>query len=521
MANGIEAASKKERIMESVFHTDKRIRLGVWGLGRGQSISRCASALNMDVVAGCDMHPHMRETFHKNVPDAYVTDNEDDFLAHDFDAVLIATYFPDHARHTLKALAAGKHVMCEVTSFMTPAEAVQVVEAVEKSGKVYNLLENYPFSKENMFLRKLWQDGFFGEFMYGEFEYLHECRTLCYAYNVGTGLPVTPGWAAHYWRANLNFHYYNTHSLGPAMKITGLRPVKLVAPPCSVPLAGYLPDDSYTPTATPCMITMSNGGLVRNLMGVTTGDYPTCSRIWGTKASVEKIHGLQIRVGACGEGMPLNVKAEWPELGELAEKTGHGGGDFWEIYYFARQILTGEPAPWTIYDACDVTMAGVLAAKSARHGGITIPIPDFRNPAEREAFRNDEEGKFTFDSTRIFPDGHDKAITGQFNNIMIAFYPPDGMGGLVLVRKALDGMRLYPNLSDDASKLGVARAVARLVDAIPGIAENCKKAMDLAAAYPESAPAAAIRSALETVPLDSLLEQKTLVEQLRKWLAEI
>ena len=37
---------------------------------------------------------------------------------------------------SIKALNAGKHVMCEVTSFYTPAEAVALVEAVEKSGKV-------------------------------------------------------------------------------------------------------------------------------------------------------------------------------------------------------------------------------------------------------------------------------------------------------------------------------------------------------------------------------------------------
>jgi hypothetical protein len=51
--------------------------------------------------------------------------------------------------------------MCEVTSFLRICDGVRLVEAVEKSGKVYNLLENYPFTKENMFLRKLYQDGYF------------------------------------------------------------------------------------------------------------------------------------------------------------------------------------------------------------------------------------------------------------------------------------------------------------------------------------------------------------------------
>ena len=259
--------------MSSIFNTDKRIKLGIWGLGRGQSFIRSAAALNIDVVAGCDLHPHMRETFKKNAPDAFVTDNEDEFLARDFDAVLIATYFPDHAKHALKALAAGKHVMSEVTSFYTPAQGVELVEAVEKSGKVYNLLENYPFTKDNMFLKKLWGEGFFGEFMYGEFEYVHDCRTLTYAYNVDGGLPIEPGYQVHNWRSVFDIHQYNTHSLGPLMQITGLRPVSVWAPMADVVMPGYLADTTRGRLA-PSMVQMSNGGVMRNLMGNCTNDLP-------------------------------------------------------------------------------------------------------------------------------------------------------------------------------------------------------------------------------------------------------
>ena len=120
--------------MGVVFNTDKRIKMGVWGLGRGKRIVDEAKILNIDVVAGCDINPHMRENFMRDIPGAFVTGDENEFLAQDFDVVLIATFIFDHARHTIKALEAGKHVLCEVTPFITPAEGVQVVEAVEKSG---------------------------------------------------------------------------------------------------------------------------------------------------------------------------------------------------------------------------------------------------------------------------------------------------------------------------------------------------------------------------------------------------
>ena len=38
----------------SILNTDKRIRLGLWGLGRGMSFYEQCAALNMDIVAGCD-----------------------------------------------------------------------------------------------------------------------------------------------------------------------------------------------------------------------------------------------------------------------------------------------------------------------------------------------------------------------------------------------------------------------------------------------------------------------------------
>ena len=37
--------------MSAIFQTDKKIRLGVWGLGRGSSLIRTADKLNIEIVA--------------------------------------------------------------------------------------------------------------------------------------------------------------------------------------------------------------------------------------------------------------------------------------------------------------------------------------------------------------------------------------------------------------------------------------------------------------------------------------
>ncbi|MBO7147894.1 MAG: Gfo/Idh/MocA family oxidoreductase [Lentisphaeria bacterium] len=501
----------------SVFKTDKRIKLGVWGLGRGAYLVHQAKFLNIDVVAGCDIHPDMRECFAKNTPGAFVTADEDEFLAQDFDAVLIATYFKDHAKHTIKALNAGKHVMCEVTAFHTPADGVKVVEAVEKSGKVYNLLENYPFTKENMYIRDLWQKGFFGEFMYGEASYLHECRVLSYAYNTGLdGLPIEPGYHAHNWRSTLNTHYYNTHSLGPIMNITGLRPVAVSATPCDVYLPGYLGKKG---TVTPSIIKMNNGALMRNLMGCTTNDYHMELRMWGTKASVEKINDLKIRVGACGGGEMLKIAPEISELQKLADQAGHGGGDFWELYYFAREILTGEPAPWNIYSAADVTLTGIMAVHSSLKDGEMVEVPDFRNKAVRDQYRNDDVyyGN-AFDPENIFPEGHDPSLTGQFSELMTKLYPKSNGSGLPTYNMAYDGMKIFDNIADAEGKLRIISRVSRLIECLPTLADAIKTARKIADAYPESLPGKMLYDVLDSVDCEKICNVEQTTAELRTWL---
>lgn len=508
--------------MDNLFNTDKRIRLGIWGLGRGANFIAAAKAVNIDVVAGCDIHPHMREEFVKNVPGAFVTDNADELLAYDIDAVLIATYLPDHAEHAIKALEAGKHVMCEVTSFLRICDGVRLVEAVEKSGKVYNLLENYPFTKENMFLRKLYQDGFFGEFQYAEFEYVHEARALAYAYNVDHGLPIEPGYTLHSWRSNLNGHIYNTHSLGPVMQITGLRPVSITAPRNTIFIDGIIEGARETSFGA-SLITMSNGGVMRNLMGGSTSDYHTGGRLWGTRASAEKLNGLKIRFGASGNGIQVDVDPQWPELGELADSTGHGGGDFWELYYFAREILTGEPAPWNIYASCDVTVAGIQAARSMANDAQPMEIPDFRKKEDRDRYRNDDWDcrNFKFDPLNIFPEGHDTEITKNFNSIMLELFPLYRAEGLNLAAQVYDGMKIFEHVADYEQKQRIVARGWKLVQLMPKIAEDCRAAKVIADAYPESGPGKMLRKVLSRAEVAKILDTENSIEELKKWLRDL
>ena len=63
-------------MIKKVFDTDKRIKLGIWGLGRGSNFVKSAAFLNIDVVAGCDFQPEIRERFQEAVPQAFCTADE-------------------------------------------------------------------------------------------------------------------------------------------------------------------------------------------------------------------------------------------------------------------------------------------------------------------------------------------------------------------------------------------------------------------------------------------------------------
>jgi predicted dehydrogenase len=481
-----------------VFQTDKRIRLGVWGLGRGLSFYKTCAALHLDVVAGCDFNAHMCNRFKQMYPDALVTDDADAFLSADFDAVLLATYCPAHADDAIRCLEAGKHVLSEVTAFHTMAEGVRLVEAVEKTGLVYNLAENYPFTAEQMYIARRWREGLFGELMYAEGEYVHEVRSLAYTYI--DGVPIQPGYTLHNWRSWLNFHYYCTHSLGPIMHITGTRPVRVVALPGYHTLPGFPPvKGGGLGDVAPSLINMNNGAVVKNLMGGTTND-AHIFRYWGTKGAAEINHGLFLRLGGGGGSPKFQVHADWGELTPLAEKMGHGGGDFFVLYYFARQILFGEPAPWDVYSAADVTIPGILAYRSSLESGKPFDVPDFRKKAQRNRWRRDDFAQPRYDVKKgCFPAHADKQVTGTFTAIMKD-----------LIRYALD-YRAYADwakLVDDVVEPAKVVALAdRVIEDYPAMRVTLKKARALADAYSDSDGALMLRDMIDVLDAPEILRK--------------
>jgi hypothetical protein len=67
----------------------------------------------------------------------------------------------------------------------------------------------------------------------------------------------------------------------------------------------------------------------------------------------------------------------WRDRGKEAEKSGHGGGDYFVISDFLQSVQTGQPAI-DVIDAVTWSCIRPLSEKSVREGNTPQQIPDFR-----------------------------------------------------------------------------------------------------------------------------------------------
>lgn len=157
----------------------KKVKVGVLGGYRGSSmINYCKIASNAEVVAICDKSAEVLDAQRANAEGLKITfyDNFDEFIQHDMDAVALANYANEHAPFAIKALKRGLHVFSEVLPVQTMKEAVELIEAVEETGKIYAYGENYCYMQATYEMLKLYKEGKIGEFEYGECEYIHNCE---------------------------------------------------------------------------------------------------------------------------------------------------------------------------------------------------------------------------------------------------------------------------------------------------------------------------------------------------------
>jgi predicted dehydrogenase len=119
------------------------LRVGILGAGpiaQAAHFESCTKASNATLYAICDVADDLRERMVITHGAQKSYNDYDKMLADEnVDAVIIATSDAFHVPTSLRALAAGKHVLCEKPVGITVEEALELEVAVKKSGKVFQV----------------------------------------------------------------------------------------------------------------------------------------------------------------------------------------------------------------------------------------------------------------------------------------------------------------------------------------------------------------------------------------------
>ena len=377
---------------------DKKIRVGVFGAARGMTmINVLAKHPDAQLVAVCDKYTPLLDGVRKKAGEHHLEtalyEDFEEFFAHDMDAVVLANYANEHAPYAVRLLQSGRHVMSEVLPCETMAQAVELIEAAEASGKVYAYAENYCYMKGPFEMWQRYAAGDIGEVQYAEGEYIHDCSSI---------LPrITYGQRDH-WRNRMYSTFYCTHSLGPPLAITGRRPVQVVGFETNMNLEGL----EKTAHSVLCgcggieMVTLDNGAVVKSVHGWLKREPSSYNyQVYGTKGMLETDRWDGNKMSAYIEGEKLckgeltHYAPEAFSAGELARQTGgHGGSDYYTTHFFLEKILgrpDGDRFSIDVYKAVDMGICGILAYRSVLNGNVPVRVPDLRNQAQRELYRND------------------------------------------------------------------------------------------------------------------------------------
>ena len=149
----------------------KKVRIGIIGTG-WIADAHAASYLKMPdvtLVAGADLVPGKAEAFFKKhgVKNVKLYPSHKEMLdAEELDAVSVCTYNATHAECTIYALEKGVNVLLEKPMCVTLEEAVEIVRAEKKSGKIVSVGFQPRFNENMKLIKKMVEKGELGEIYY-------------------------------------------------------------------------------------------------------------------------------------------------------------------------------------------------------------------------------------------------------------------------------------------------------------------------------------------------------------------
>ena len=312
----------------------------------------------------------------------------DDVLADpDIDFVHINSPIPDHAWMSLKALDAGKHVMCTVPMATTIDECRQIVEKVKETGLKYMMAETVVYSREFLFIKEMHDKGELGKIQHLAASHPQDMD----------------GWP-EYWERMIPMHYA-THVVSPCLGL-----VNGLAEYVSCFGSGTVRDDIARKSGNRCAVESCHvkvkdsdltAHVWRCLYDVAR-QYRESFDVYGTKKSFEwtLIENEPHVIHTAKKPEPeIAEKIEVPDYAHLLPEPirkftlpqeihdaehlsflqggGHGGSHPHLVNEFISALVEDRD-PWpNALTSANWPCVGICAHESALKGGEAVRLPDF------------------------------------------------------------------------------------------------------------------------------------------------
>ncbi len=161
---------KQKGADESVIDTSKKVKIGIIGTGwiAANHIAEYLKMPDVEVVALADLVPGKAEAFGKKYgceARCYLSGHEM-LEAEELDGVSICTYNTQHAPCTIDALEHGVNVMLEKPFTVTLDEAIEIMRAEKKSGKILTIGFQPRLSENMQMIKKIVDSGELGKVYY-------------------------------------------------------------------------------------------------------------------------------------------------------------------------------------------------------------------------------------------------------------------------------------------------------------------------------------------------------------------
>lgn len=386
-------------------------RIGVCGAGYFASrfIPLFQAHPGVDEVVLAELDRERREAVAAEFGVTQALSSFDELCEADVDTIAIFTQRWMHGPQSAKALAAGKHVYSAVPMGITLEELSTIIELAEASNLVYSMGETSYYYPAALYCRERFNRGDFGQFVYGEGEYMHDMSQGFYEVFERGGGPD--------WKSTASFPpmLYPSHSVSIVLSVTGERMTEAVC-------LGYEDredDGVFRSDVSKWANNMSNetalfrtsgGGVVRinemRRVGIPR-DFVRVG-LFGTEATFEEAARRQFWIERNGHieevsdklrcGPPASAEAS-PGAGILDEDffsgtssvhpverlpeefrglpSGHYGSHQFLVDDFVKACLDGDPLPVSPRVAASYCAPGIIAHASAQQGGERLIVPDF------------------------------------------------------------------------------------------------------------------------------------------------